>query len=134
MARVPGRSRKSKDTAPETRGDGGAPRAFETALARSLPGEPFSERVRRAAGTCAGELLFALPAPGGRTHALVRLPAANGGTLLLQVQADADGAARVAVEDEIDSALLGFARASIAVMEHLKADARVVAPLSAAAT
>ena len=131
MARLPGKSRKFKVPAPKP--EASAMRtAFEKALARSLPGEPLAERVRWAAAACAGEFLFALPAADGAMRALVRLGAPGGGSIVLEVRSGGSGESTLVVEEDIDAALLGFARASIAVMEHLKADARVVAPLAAA--
>ena len=56
----------------------------------------------------------------------------NGSAQFLQVRTS-DGGFVVSAEAEIDADLLGFARASIDVLERLRDDRSVLAPLAAAA-
>ena len=95
----------------------------------------LTEIVRQAAEAAGGDLLFVLPAlgPNGRPveQALVRL-VEDESSQFVQVRAS-DGGLVVSAEAEIDADLLGFARASIDVLERLREDRSVLAPLAAAA-
>lgn len=106
---------------------------FEMALELGGAGErPLAETVREAAESAGGDLLFVLPAPDGRGSAAVVRLFESGRSRLLQVR-PAGSAFVVAEEPEIDADLLVFARASIDVLERLRDDRRVLAPLSSAA-
>jgi hypothetical protein len=104
---------------------------FEMALELGLPGETLAEGVRRAAEATGGELVFVLPAPDGRARAVVRF-VEDRRTVFVEVRPDENGVQHVVADEDIDGAVLGFARASIDVMERLRADTKVVAPLAAA--
>jgi hypothetical protein len=95
-------------------------------------GLPFADTLQRAADIVDGDILFVLPATGetGATG-LIRV-VEDGGSRFVQVRTG--NAGFVVAEDEaIDAALLGFARASIDVLERLRADRKVTAPLASAA-
>lgn len=106
---------------------------FEMALEiGSAGGRPFPETLRRAADIAGGEVLFMLPAPdkNGATG-LLRI-VEDGRSRFVQVRSGDSGFA-VSEEAEIDADLLGFARASIDVLERLRADRSIIAPLASAA-
>jgi hypothetical protein len=102
---------------------------FELALGIGDPDRPLAEVARQAAAGAGGDLLFVLPSTNGSGDtAMVRF-AENGGSRFVQIRKDADG--YVLSEDtEIETHLLGFARASLDVFQQLKADKRVLAPLT----
>ena len=109
---------------------------FEMALEMSEAGDrSWTDLVRQAAQATGGDLLFVLPAAdeaGGTAEAaMVRLVEENGDRFL-QVR-PADTGFKFRDEAEIDPDLLGFARTSIDVLERLRADQRVLEPLSATA-
>jgi hypothetical protein len=106
---------------------------FEMALELAHTGDrPHEELLRQAATTAGADLLFVLPAPDGSgVTSVVRL-VENGGDRLLQVRTADDGFA-ISEEGEMDPEALSFARASIDVLERLKADGQVLEPLAAAA-
>ncbi len=105
---------------------------FELALELGDTGEkPLAETLRQAAVTVGGDLLFVLPAPNGDgMAAVVRLPDDGRPDCLVGVRTAEVGFA-VSDETEIDASLLGFARASIDVLERLKADRNTFEPLAA---
>lgn len=123
-------------------GGGGAP-AIETARLMRLElelavelgvgsGKSFNDAVQQAVESVGGDLLFVLPgADGDGTAALLRL-VEDDGSRILQVRKSGSSFA-VTEEEHIDAAILGFARASIDVMERLRDDQRVLAPLASAA-
>jgi hypothetical protein len=91
-------------------------------------GKPFAESLQKAAAVAGGEVLFVLPAAGGvGATGLLRL-VEEGASCFVQVRAAEIGFI-ISEEAEIDADLLGFARASIDVLERLRADRRVIAPL-----
>ena len=102
---------------------------FELALEIGDPDRPLAEVARQAAMGAGGDLLFVLPSPhGSGDTAMVRF-AENGRSRFVQIRKNPDG--YVLSEDtEIDTHLLGFARASLDVFQRLKADERVLAPLT----
>jgi hypothetical protein len=95
----------------------------------------LTEAVRKAAEAAGGDLVFVLPALGPNggpvEQAVVRL-VEDGSTQFVQVRGS-DGGFVVSAEAEIDAGFLGFARASIDVLERLREDRSVLAPLAAAA-
>lgn len=101
---------------------------FEMGLEIADSGEqPLSETVRQAAQTAGGDLVFMLPAANGQgVTAMVRLVEDGRGYFLQVRRADAGFA--ISEEGDIDADLIGFARASIAVLEQLRADPSVLAP------
>jgi hypothetical protein len=106
---------------------------FEMALEiAETGGTPWTDTVRIAAEATGSDFLFVLPVPaddGGMSEcAFVRLPDDENGRIV-NVSKDA-GMFSVRDEADIDSDLLGFARASIDVLERLKADERVLAAAS----
>jgi hypothetical protein len=105
---------------------------FEMALELADTGDrPHPELIRQAAATAGADLLFVLPAPDGSgVTSVVRL-AENGGDRLLQIRTADDGFA-ICEEAEMDAETLSFARASIDVLERLKADGQILEPLAAA--
>lgn len=103
---------------------------FELFLELGDSRRPFAEAVRRAASSAGGELLFALPAPDGNEAAIVRLPE-DGADCFVQVRPGDTGFV-LRQDGEIDADILGFARASVDVLERLKADQRFLEPLAAA--
>lgn len=115
--------------------DGGSPMSrleFELALGMAEAGDgSLADTVRDAARAVGGDLILVLPAPRPdgslAEQAVVRLPD-EGGEQLIAVSEAEDGFA-LCREDEIAPPLAGLARASIAVLEQIGADARVVAPL-----
>ena len=102
---------------------------FEMALELGeASGKPFSESLHKAADAAGGEVLFMLPAAGGvGATGLLRLKE-NGSSRFVQVRTGASGFI-ISEEADIDADLLGFARASIDVLERLRADRSVIAPL-----
>ena len=92
----------------------------------------IAETVRQAAAAVGADLLFVLPVlPGDGLTAVVRM-AEGDQSRILQVRM-AEGAPAVTEEPEIDADLLGFARATIDVLERLRDDRRVLEPLAAPA-
>jgi deferrochelatase/peroxidase EfeB len=90
--------------------------ALEIAEADALP--PI-EAIRKAAQSSGGDLVVALPAPSGDgLTGVVRLTE-DGRSHFVQVQNTETGFA-VLDERDMDSNLLGLARASAAVLEQLK--------------
>ena len=104
---------------------------FELALEVGDAGRPLAEIARQAAESAGGELLFALPGPDGSDEtAVVRFPE-DGGSRFVQVRRT-EGGYLLAEDTAIDAPLLGFARAALDVLQRLRADERVLAPLAAA--
>ncbi|HWT30567.1 MAG TPA: hypothetical protein VN240_06010 [Propylenella sp.] len=104
---------------------------FELALEIGDAERPLGEIAKQAAESAGGDLLFALPGPDGSDDtAVVRFPE-GGGSRFVQVRRTDDGYL-LAEDSAMDAPLLGFARASLDVLERLRADERVVAPLTAA--
>jgi hypothetical protein len=125
---------------PETGGtdreDRSVPPSLEFEMALELCGgedRSWTEAVKAAADAAGGDLVFVLPAAdsGGevREHAMVRLGGREGESLLFVRQAE-DGLS-VLSEAEIDGEVADFARASIAVLERIRTDERIVEPLVA---
>lgn len=84
-------------------------------------GRSPADKLRKAAAIVGGDLLFVLPAkdaPG--TTGVIRLQE-DGDDRFIQVRID-DSAFAIAEEPEIDADYLGFARASLNVLERLRAD------------
>lgn len=102
---------------------------FEMALELGdASGRPFAESLQKAADAAGGEVLFMLPtADGAGATGILRLMD-NGSSRFVQVRTGEAGPV-ISEEADIDVALLGFARASIDVLERLRADRSVVAPL-----
>jgi len=103
---------------------------FEMALGIADIGtESLAEIVRRAAQSVGGNLLFTLPLPVANgpaaEQALVRLK--DGDENRIVRVCETDGLLTITDQGDIDTGLLGFARASIEVLERLRADARIVA-------
>jgi hypothetical protein len=123
-----------RDEAPAGNGRTLARLEFEMAL--DLVGDAqnrkWAEVVRQAAGAAGGDLAVVLPfvdAEGKLAEqAIVRL-VEDGKSRFLQVRSAGSGYA-IADEAEIDADLLGFARASVDVLERLRADRNVTAPLA----
>jgi deferrochelatase/peroxidase EfeB len=91
---------------------------------------PSVEAVREAAQAAGGDVVLSLPTPDGQgVSAVVRL-VENGHNQFVQVRSAETGFA-VLSEGQIDTDLLGFARTSVEVLERLKADSSVLAPLAA---
>lgn len=106
---------------------------FEMALdIAETGGMAWTDTVRLAAEATGSDFLFVLPVPsedGGMPEcAFVRLRDGTNGRIV-NVSKEA-GIFSVRDEAEIDSDLLGFARASIDVLERLKADEGVLAAAS----
>jgi hypothetical protein len=91
---------------------------FEMALEMAEADSPSaSEALRKAALSAGGDLVVVLPAPSGEgVTAVVRLRE-GAHSLFVQVRSTEKGFA-VSGESEMDPDLLGFARASIAVLEQ----------------
>ena len=106
---------------------------FEMALEiGEAGGQPFPEILQKAADVAGGEVLFMLPAADGKgATGLLRLTE-DGKSRLVQVKSS-DTGLLISEEADIDASLLGFARASIDVLERLRADRSVIAPLLSAA-
>ena len=105
---------------------------FEMALEIGGDDQPLADIVRNAAQSAGGDLVFMLPAANGEgVTAMVRL-VEDGRSTFLQVRRAEKGFA-IAEEGAIDADLIGFARASVAVLEQLRADPKVLAPLTSAA-
>jgi hypothetical protein len=106
---------------------------FEMALEiGEAGGRPFPEVLQKAADVAGGEVLFTLPSrDGSGATGLLRL-VEGGKTRLIEVRTGSAGLV-IAEEADIDADLLGFARASIDVLERLRADKKVVARLTTAA-
>ena len=106
---------------------------FEVALEiADAGGRPFPEVLQKAAVVAGGEVLLTLPGRDGNgAMGLLRL-VESGMTRLVEVRIGEAGLV-VTEEADIDADLLGFARASIDVLERLRADQKVVARLTAAA-
>jgi hypothetical protein len=104
---------------------------FELALEIGDPQRPLAEIARRAAEGAGGDLLLVLPGLDDQGGTAVVRFAENGGSRFVQVRRIEDGYV-LSEDSEIDAHLLGFARASLDVLERLKADERVLAPLTSA--
>src|SRR3989337_1241289 len=115
--------------------DGGRLKRLTFGMALELGeagGRPFAESLQKAADAAGGEILFMLPtADGVGATGLLRL-VDNGDSRLVQVRTGKAGLV-ISEEPDIDADLLGFARASIDVLERLRADRSVIAPLLSAA-
>ena len=121
-------------TKAETPGDtaGSAISKLEFQLALEIAGgegKPWTDVVRQAAQATGSDVLFILPLPAAdgamNDHAVVRLNDGSEGRIVHV--SEEDGVLAVQDEPEIDADLLGFARASIDVLERIKADAKVTA-------
>jgi hypothetical protein len=102
---------------------------FELALEIGDPDRPLADVVRQAAESAGGDLLFVLPSPSGNGDTAVVRFAENDGSRFVQVRRSAEGYV-LSEGAQIDSHILGFARASLDLFERLKADERVLAPLT----
>ena len=93
----------------------------------------WTDAVRQAASAAGGDLIFVLPAAGEdgsfRHRAMVRLVEDEAERLV--IVAEEEGGYAVHEEPEIEGDLLQFARASIEVLELMRADEAIVAPLVA---
>ena len=107
---------------------------FELALELGDTGEVAAgDLLRQAAEAVGGDIVFLLPGPDGKgMSAVVRMPGVDGKDSFLQVR-KADTGFSVSDEAEIDPGLLGFARASVDVLERLRADRKILDPLAASA-
>ena len=104
---------------------------FELALEIGETERPLAEIARQAAESAGGDLLIALPGPDGSDEtAVVRLPE-GGGSRFVQVRRTEEGYL-LAEDSAMDEPLLALARASVDVLERLRADQRILAPLMAA--
>lgn len=108
---------------------------LEQELARCPDGEddrPWIEQVTEAIAAANGELLFVLPDPVEdgevRQRAMIRLQEEDEDCLVFLCQAD-DGYV-LKTGEQIETYLAEFARATAAVMQHLRADADVLRPLA----
>jgi hypothetical protein len=83
-----------------------------------------AERLRKAAMTVGGDLLFVLPAKDavGTTGAVRLVENGRGRFILARIS---EGGFAILEEGDIDADLLGFARASLDVLERLRADRQV---------
>jgi hypothetical protein len=128
-------SRTKKTNGSTVVDDGGRLKRLEFEMALELGdagGRPFAESLQKAADAAGGEILFMLPtADGVGATGLLRL-VDNGASRLVQVRTGKAGLV-ISEEPDIDADLLGFARASIDVLERLRADRSVLAPLLSAA-
>jgi hypothetical protein len=106
---------------------------FEMALEiGEAGGRAFPEILQRAADIVGGEILFILPATA-RTGATGVLRVTEGGQRrFVQVRTGEAGFV-ISKDEEIEPHLLGFARATVHVLERLRADRSVLAPLVPAA-
>lgn len=88
--------------------------------------------IRDATAAAGGELLFVLPCPASngevRQRAMIRLREDERNCLVFVCQSD-DGHV-ILEEDQIDADLAEFACATVNVMQHLRADNRVLGPLA----
>ena len=95
-------------------------------------GRSPADKLRKAASIVGGDLLFVLPAKDASgTTGIIRLQE-DGGDRFVQVRID-ESAFAIAEQSEIDADYLGFARASLNVLERLRADWPAQAPPLAAA-
>jgi hypothetical protein len=84
-----------------------------------IAGRSAEEKLRRAATITGGDLLFVLPArDGAGTTAIMRLME-HGKSRFIEVRIN-DTAFTIAEEADIDADRLGFARASLDVLERLR--------------
>jgi hypothetical protein len=94
----------------------------------------WTDAVRQAAVAAGGDIIFVLPAAGEdgslRHRAMVRLTEEDSERLI--VVAEEETGYAVQEEPEIEGDLLQFARASIEVLELMRADEAIVAPLVSA--
>ncbi len=95
-------------------------------------GKSFSDAVQQAADSVGADLLFVLPGADGAGHAALLRLTEDGANRILQVRKSGSGFA-VTEDQHIDAAVLGFARATIDVLERLRDDQQVLAPLASAA-
>jgi hypothetical protein len=103
---------------------------FELALETGDPDRPLAEIARQAAEGAGGDLLLVLPGLDDRGDTAVVRFAENDGSRFVQVRKCEEGYV-LSEDSEIEAPLLGLARASLDVMERLRADERVLAPLHA---
>jgi hypothetical protein len=94
---------------------------FEMALEiGGTGGRSMAERLRDAASAAGGDLLFMLPAASGNGETAVVRFAEGDGNRLVQVRTWQDTYA-ISEEPDMDPEMLSFARASIDVLERLRA-------------
>jgi len=95
-------------------------------------GRPWIEHVAEATAAAAGELLFVLPDPDLdgeiRQCAMIRLQEDQQDCLVAVCQSD--NGYIIKTEDQIDTELAEFARATANLMHHLRSDDRVLRPLA----
>ena len=86
-----------------------------------IAGRSAEEKVRKAAITVGGDLLFVLPARDGPgATAIIRLKEKDKSRFIeLRIS---DSAFTIVEEADIDADLLGFARTSLSVLEQLKTE------------
>lgn len=93
---------------------------------------PWIEQVAEAIAAANGELLFVLPAPNEdgevRQRAMIRLQQDEEDCLVFLCQADNGFVLKTG--EQIESHLAEFARAAATVMQHLRADDKVLRPLA----
>lgn len=93
---------------------------------------PWIEQITDAVTAANGELLFVLPDPDEdgavRQRAMIRLQEEEEDCLVFLCESE-DGYV-LKTGEEIETHLAEFARATAAVMQHLRADADVLRPLS----
>ena len=128
-------NRPAKTSGPPAGDDGRRLKRLEFEMALEFGdagGLPFPEILQKAAEIAGGEILFVLPATAEKgATGLIRVME-NGQSRFIQVRA-VDTGFVISENAEIDADLLGFARASIDVLERLRADRSVVGPLASAA-
>ena len=118
------------------REDRSVPLSLEFEMALELCGgedRSWTEAVKAAADAAGGDLVFILPATDSdgevREHAMVRLGEGDGGSLFFVRRAE--HRLSVLSEADIDGEVADFGRASIAVLERIRTDERIVEPLVA---
>jgi hypothetical protein len=122
---------RAKPAAPATDGRTLKRLEFEMALGIGHVEKGMAvETLRKAADASGCDLLFVLPAADGEGEiAMIRLPDRDR-SHFVQVAAS-DGGFDFIEEEEIDADFLGFARACLNVLERLRADQAIRAPLAA---
>ena len=108
-----------------------ARKQIEKALKSSDASQSHPERLHEAAAAAGADIVLMLPGADGDGITAVLRAKHSGGDSFLEVTSK--GATfKVAEEPTIGEDILGFARASVEVLEYLQADKAIVAPLAAA--
>ncbi len=105
---------------------------FELALELGFASrQPLDETLWNALNTAGCDVILQLPTPDAEGVITVVRLRENGQQGFLQVRMSESGF-EIADENEIDPELLSFARASIDVLERVKADGAIMEPAAAA--